>query len=121
MQILKYVFLGIISVSALVGCNHQKRNTQKLLVNPEYVGRWTDSSGCNLELANDSNRLKLVYFSNGQQHYADVFLEVQKDGIFTRIQSESSTGIAFSGIFSEGFLMIDNKLCKQALHKDSNQ
>lgn len=121
MQILKYVLLWCLSGIALISCNHQKRDAHKLSVNPEFVGRWNDSAGCNLELANDNDHLRLVSFANGKQSYANLSLDIQKDGIFTRIQSESSAGVSFSGIFSEGFLMIDNKLCKQALHKDSNQ
>lgn len=121
MSVFKTILLVFLFGITLAACNSQKSKAIKTIVTPEFLGRWTDSVGCELELANNNGNLILVSFSNGQQHYANLPLDIQKSGVFTQIKSKTSSGIVFSGMFSDGILIMSNKLCKQALHKDSNQ
>lgn len=121
MKSIKFILVGVCSVVLLGGCNHQSNKTSKTLINPEILGSWSDSAGCSLELANQNNHLLAVSFKSAQHDsYTNLSLGVRKDGVFTRFEAES-TGVTFSGIFADGVIMIDNKLCQQALHKDANK
>ena len=120
-KFIKFILIGICSVVLLGGCNHQSNKTPKALINPEILGSWSDSAGCSLELASKNNHLLAVSFKSAQHgDYMNISLLVRKDGVFTRFEVESA-GVKFSGIFADGVIMIDNKLCQQALHKDANK
>ena len=121
MKSIKFILAGICSVVLLGGCNHQRTGAPKAMINPEILGSWSDSAGCSLELANQNNHLLAISFKNTQHgSYTNLSLGVRKDGVFTRFEAESA-GVKFSGIFADGVIMIDNKLCQQALHKDANK
>lgn len=117
MKSIKLILAGTFLVILLSGCNHQ---APKTLINPELIGSWNDSAGCGLELANQNNHLWAVSFKSAHSDYTNISLGLRKDGVFTRFEAESS-GVKFSGIFADGVIMIDNKLCQQALHKDANK
>ena len=115
MNIQKFVILSSIVLS-LSACNN--KDTHKTAeVNPEVLGMWSDAVGCSLTLQLVNHELILVDFHNAQGvSKSNIKLNIRKDSVMTRLIATDSTN-DWSAIFSEGLIMVDNKLCKQALHK----
>ncbi len=115
MNMQKFIILSSIVLS-LLGCNN--KDTHKTVeVNPEVLGMWSDAMGCSLTLQLVNHELILVDFHNAQGvSRSTIKLNTRKDSIMTRLVATDSTN-NWSAIFSEGLIMVDNNLCKQALHK----
>jgi hypothetical protein len=106
----------IIILFTLVGCKSSHHGTDDKL-NPELLGKWSDDNGCSLELTLHQQQLQLINFANDRGYQLNnVSLVWHKESIMTKLVAINSA-LKWSAIFSEGFLMIDDHLCKQPLHK----
>ncbi len=115
MNIQKFIILSGIVLS-LLACNNKDAH-KTVEVNPEVLGMWSDAMGCSLTLQLVNHELILVDFHNAQGvSRTTIKLNTRKDSIMTRLVAADSTN-DWSAIFSEGLIMVDNNLCKQALHK----
>lgn len=102
----------------IFACSKGTANKIVTTINPEIGGVWSDSMGCNMKLDIRENHLILVYFEDLHHHYyQNLDLKVYKESILTKF---SSSNPKFSGAFSEGLVMVDNKLCSEVLHKLNN-
>lgn len=116
MNIQKLVMISSLALF-LSACNNKGASKAVTTVNPELIGMWSDDAGCSLTLQKTSQGLVLDDFHNAQGvSKSKVKLNIKKDSVMTRIIAVDPSS-SWSAIFSEGLLMVDNKLCKQALHK----
>jgi|688.fasta_scaffold1000229_1 hypothetical protein len=115
MNIKKIIIMSSLGL-LLCACNNKDKHSATR-VNPELLGIWKDGVGCSLELKQINQELVLSNFHNSQGiSRSNVKLRIRKDSVMTRLIAIDSTN-NWSAVFSEGFLMVDNKLCKQTLHK----
>jgi hypothetical protein len=115
MNIQKFIIVSGITL-LLSACNNKNAH-EVVRINPELIGMWSDDAGCNLTLLQMSQGLILDSFNNAQGvSKSKIKLNIRKESVMTRIIASDSTN-NWSAIFSEGLIMVDNNLCKRALHK----
>lgn len=115
MNIQKFIIVSGITL-LLSACNNKNAH-EAVRINPELIGMWSDDAGCNLTLLQMNQELILDSFNNAQGvSKSKIKLNIRKDSVMTRIIASDPTN-NWSAIFSEGLIMVDNNLCKRALHK----
>lgn len=88
-------------------------------VNVELIGRWSDGQACTAELAMVTGQLELRQLDASAQHLRQQALISWKDGVISKFKA-ANPQVDFSGSYSEGLMLIDDKYCQQALHKINN-
>lgn len=93
-----------------------KRKPQSPL-NVEIIGTWVDDdNSCNAIFTKQGDQLILSSFTSKDFFTDNVALTSYKESIFSKFKS-NDPNIKFSGMFTEGFILIDNKYCSSKLHK----
>jgi hypothetical protein len=113
----KYSAYIILAVSLILSACDKHKSRANTNLNPEIIGSWSNEDGCAATFAGQNGHLILTKFTDASRHvsFTQVKLASLKENIFSKFNS-SDPQIKFSGMFSEGQIIIDN-YCKKALHK----
>ena len=98
------------------GCSPHKPEV-KDNINREIIGSWNNDAGCTATFIKHDGTLVLQNFNNsGSSKFANITLISYKESIFSKFKTANGVVPAFSGMFTEGVIIIDT-YCTGALHK----
>ncbi len=111
----KNILLAIMLFTSIFvsACKHKKLDP----INVEIIGSWvSDDDSCHALFIKQNNQLVLSKFVNHDLILEHVPLISYNESVFSKFKSQNPN-IKFSGMFTEGFILIDNKYCNSKLHK----
>ena len=106
----------LITIFGLLNACSGHKSAPNTSVNPEIIGSWSNDSRCTATFIKENETLILTKFNNSTNTSLEsVRLASLKESIFSKFKAEDAN-IKFSGMFTEGQIIIDG-YCKEALHK----